>query len=62
MFDLTLDESGTRLLFTHTGWDRMSDGFLESSAMWGALLFRLKEAAENGADHPLFSRASPARG
>jgi hypothetical protein len=62
VFDLTPDESGTRLLFTHMGWDRMSDVFLESSAMWGALLFRLKAAAENGAENPLFSRASPARG
>ena len=62
VFDLTPDESGTRLLFAHMGWDRMSDVFLESSAMWGALLFRLKAAAENGAEYPLFSRASPARG
>ncbi|HET9605383.1 MAG TPA: hypothetical protein VFO96_13915 [Gemmatimonadales bacterium] len=62
VFDLTPDESGTRLLFTHAGWGRTSDVFLESTAMWGALLFRLKEAAENGTEHPLFSRASPARG
>jgi uncharacterized protein YndB with AHSA1/START domain len=62
VFDLTPDESGTRVLLTHLGWTRMSEIFLESSAMWGALLFRLKDAAENGTEHPLFSRASPARG
>jgi uncharacterized protein YndB with AHSA1/START domain len=62
VFDLTPDESGTRLLFSHLGWAKATDHYLEATAMWGALLFRLKEAAENGTEHPLFSRASPARG
>ncbi len=62
VFDLSPDESGTRLLLTHAGWKKETDVFLECTAMWGALLFRLKDAVESGADHPLFTRPAPARG
>lgn len=54
VFDLTPDQGGTRLLFTHGGWKKETDSFLECTTMWGALLFRLKDAVASGADHPLF--------
>lgn len=62
VFDLSTAPSGSRLLFTHGGWKRESDVFLEFSTMWGALLYRLKDTAESGDEHPLFTRPSPARG
>ncbi len=62
VFDLTPDENGTRMLFTQGGWRKPTDAFLEAAAMWGALLYRLKQAAEQGSERPLFTRTSPARG
>jgi uncharacterized protein YndB with AHSA1/START domain len=59
LFDLAPDGGGTRLLFSHSGWARVSELFLSTTALWGALLFRLKETAERGTPTPLFRRTSP---
>jgi hypothetical protein len=60
LFDLAPDSGGTRLLFNHSGWSKMSELYLMTTALWGALLFRLKEVSEQKAAAPLFHRASAA--
>ena len=55
-FRLEATNAGTLLRFTHAGWRAESDYFVSCSTTWGALMFRLKAAAEGKAPGPLFSR------
>lgn len=49
-FHLEATQNGTRLRFEHSGWEARTDYFVSCNTAWGALLFRLKAAAEG---HPL---------
>ncbi len=52
----------TDLRFRHEGWRAVSPFFVACNTTWGALLFRLKGAAEGGAPGPLFTREGLASG
>lgn len=54
IFDIVPEDEGTCVRFSHAGWSAETDLFRECAAAWGALLHRLKHAAESGAPHPLF--------
>jgi uncharacterized protein YndB with AHSA1/START domain len=54
IFRLEDTKSGTLLRFTHAGWRSASDYFLSCNTTWGALMFRLKAAAEGKSPGPLF--------
>jgi len=47
---------GTFLRFSHAGWREESEYFRSCNTTWGALMFRLKAAAEGKAPGPLFTR------
>jgi hypothetical protein len=55
-FDLEEAKSGTLLRFSHAGWRAESEYFTSCNTTWGALMFRLKAAAEGKAPGPLFTR------
>jgi uncharacterized protein YndB with AHSA1/START domain len=57
VFRLEPAQTGTLLRFTHVGWRAPSDYFISCNTTWGALMFRLKAAAEGKAPGPLFSVA-----
>ena len=61
-FDLAAASGGTTLRFSHAGWRRATDYFVSCNTTWGALMFRLKAAAEGKATSPLFSRTGMAGG
>lgn len=46
----------TRLHFEHSDWAGETPYFVSCNTTWGALLFRLKAAAEGKKPGPLFSR------
>jgi uncharacterized protein YndB with AHSA1/START domain len=45
----------TRLRFVHAGWAEETDYFDSCNTVWGALLFRLKAAAEGRPQGPFFT-------
>ena len=53
-FQWTFDQTNTQLRFTHAGWQSETDYFIRCNTTWGALMFRLKEAAEGKGLGPLF--------
>jgi hypothetical protein len=55
LFQLTLGDKGTRVKFTHAGWQSETDYFVSCNTTWGELMFRLKAAAEDKSPGPLFS-------
>jgi len=54
VFTLEPQPSGTLLRFTHAGWRSETDYFTGCNTTWGALMLRLKAAAEGKAPGPLF--------
>lgn len=55
LFHLSESKGQTLLRFTHAGWEKETDYFVSCSTTWGALMFRIKAAAEGGPRGPLFS-------
>ena len=55
LFQLSETKGQTLLRFTHAGWEKDTDYFVSCSASWGALMFRIKAAAEGRPRGPLFS-------
>jgi len=55
LFDLSETKGQTLLRFTHANWEKDTDYFFSCSASWGALIFRIKAAAEGRPRGPLFS-------
>jgi hypothetical protein len=55
IFALDPAASATRLRFTHAGWQSETDYYV-SNTTWGALMLRLKAAAEGSTAGPLFSK------
>ncbi len=45
---------GTLLRFTHAGWRSETEYFVSCNTTWGALMMRLKSAAEGKSPGPLF--------
>lgn len=45
---------GTLLRFKHAGWASETDYFVSCNTTWGALMLRLKAAAEDKSPGPLF--------
>jgi len=45
-FDVSKDEEGTKLVFVHGGWRTLTEFCSSCNAMWGNLMFRLKDSAE----------------
>ncbi len=56
LFQLNESKGQTLLRFTHANWEADTDYFVSCNTTWGALMFRLKAAAEGKAPGPLFSR------
>jgi len=46
--------AGSMLRFSHAGWRSETDYFTSCNTTWGALMFRLKAAAEGKPSGPLF--------
>ncbi len=57
LFQLSESKGQTLLRFTHADWEAVTDYFVSCNTTWGALMFRLKCAAEGRAPGPLFSTA-----
>jgi len=56
LFLLGESKGQSYLRFTHAGWEKATDYFVSCSTTWGALMFRIKAAAEGRPRGPLFSR------
>lgn len=56
LFKMTFDGKSTLLKFTHSGWAAETDYFVACNTTWGAIMFRLKEAAEGKGIGPFFAR------
>jgi hypothetical protein len=54
IFVLESRPAGALLRFTHAGWRADSDYFISCNTTWGALMLRLKAAAEGKSPGPLF--------
>jgi hypothetical protein len=54
IFALEPRPSGTLVRFTHAGWQSASEYFVSCNTTWGALMMRLKAAAEGKPGGPLF--------
>ncbi len=54
VFHLEAGGPGTLLRFAHSGWQSATDYFTSCNTTWGALMFRLKAAAEGKSPGPLF--------
>jgi hypothetical protein len=55
LFQLSESKGQTQLRFTHANWEADTDYFVSCNTTWGALMFRLKAAAEGKTAGPLFS-------
>jgi len=55
VFELTKTDDKTRLRFTHADWKAETDYFIDCTATWGELMYRLKATAEGKSPGPLFS-------
>lgn len=60
LFELTLNQNGTQVRFTHADWEEETDYFVSCTTVWGALLFRLKSVAEGQPRGPLFTKSGQA--
>lgn len=56
IFVLEPQPSGTLLRFTHAGWKSETDYFTNCNTTWGALMLRMKAAAEGKSPGPLFQK------
>ena len=56
VFMLESQPKGTLLRFTHAAWRSDTDYFVNCNTTWGALMLRLKAAAEGKSPGPLFLR------
>lgn len=56
LFVLEPQSAGTQLRFTHAGWRSETDYFVSCNTTWGALMLRLKAAAEGKSPGPLFGK------
>lgn len=54
LFVLEPQSAGTLVRFTHAGWQSDTDYFISCNTTWGALMLRLKAAAEGKSPGPLF--------
>jgi uncharacterized protein YndB with AHSA1/START domain len=54
-FILSRQAQGTVLRFSHAAWQKETDYYVSCNTTWGALLFRLKAAAEGRRPGPLFT-------
>jgi uncharacterized protein YndB with AHSA1/START domain len=59
-FRLERQKTATLLHFEHRSWRAETEYFLHCSATWGALLYRLRAAAEGKAPGPLFTTSTVA--
>jgi hypothetical protein len=57
-FRLESQGSGVLLDFTHAQWREATPYFVSCNTTWGALMFRLKSAAEGRNPGPLFQKES----
>jgi uncharacterized protein YndB with AHSA1/START domain len=57
VFELEARGGGTFLRFTHAEWREDTEYFYCCTTTWGALMFRLKAAAEGQGRGPLFATA-----
>jgi len=57
LFQLAGQKEQTILRFTHAYWQAETDYFLSCNTTWGALMFRLKAAAEGKSPGPLFTKS-----
>jgi uncharacterized protein YndB with AHSA1/START domain len=48
-WDVREGDGATTLYFTHSGWREVTDFCASCNAMWGNLLFRLKDSVEGNA-------------
>ncbi len=55
VFELTKNDGKTRLRFTHADWKAETDYFIDCTATWGELMYRLKATVEGKNPGPLFS-------
>lgn len=55
-FDVESDGTESRLYLTHGGWRAQTDFFLQCTATWGTLLWRLKRVAEGSEPGPFFTQ------
>lgn len=55
-FVLQPAEAGSKLRFSHRDWRDQTDYFFNCNTTWGALMYRLKAAAEGKTPGPFFSR------
>ena len=58
IFSLEPKAAGTVLRFTHADWRSETDYFVSCNTTWGALMMRLKAAAEGKSPGPLFLKDS----
>lgn len=56
-FEIRPEAAGCMLLFTHANWKGETPYFVMCNTTWGALMFRLKAAAEGRGQGPLFLRS-----
>jgi hypothetical protein len=54
VFEMEARKAATLVRFTHAGWAGASEYFVSCNTTWGALMYRLKAAAEGKAPGPLF--------
>lgn len=54
VFELEPRKAATLVRFTHAGWARATEYFVSCNTTWGALMYRMKAAAEGRAPGPLF--------
>jgi len=59
-FELTPNQSGTQVRFTHADWEDETDYLASCTTVWGELLFRLKSVAEGRPRGPLFTKTGQA--
>jgi uncharacterized protein YndB with AHSA1/START domain len=55
-FHLNETKGQTQLRFMHAGWEADTDYFVSCTTTWGALMFRIKAAAEGKPSVALFSK------
>ena len=54
VFELEARKAATLVRFTHASWVKATEYFISCNTTWGALMYRLKAAAEGKAPGPLF--------
>jgi len=51
-WDVSKNEDGTNLVFVHSGWRELTEFCSSCNAMWGNLMYRLKDSAEGAGRGP----------